>query len=340
MTGRSDERSRPGLAGPGRTGSLRATAYYACALFVVFVVGCGSANEGPESATIRAAVIDGTRETPGRFPDVGAIVEESDAGPPGLVCTAVLIDPSIVVTAAHCFALKVGASLAFVPSSSINDGAARDRIPIEASSLHPEFVVHPSNGDAPIHDVALGLLARAVDGSQAAPFPFAKPVGPTPGQTLLLVGYGPMNDATGPGGVQNEAASIVDRVNESEFTVPASPRPQPCFGDSGGPAYAADGKTLLGLASRAAVESDTSCLDGAIYTRIDAHSAWLESAVAALGPRPEEQGGTCSTGRPGNRRPTAPNAMALLVALAAFAIRRGTVSPSARRVMLESPSTR
>jgi secreted trypsin-like serine protease len=89
--------------------------------------------------------------------------------------------------------------------------------------------------------------------------------------------------------------TAVDAVSSAEFTVPAAPNPQPCFGDSGGPAFAqGDRLYLVGVASRAALDTDDACAQGAVYTRVDVHADWIQaslhdSAHASQRARPESE---------------------------------------------------
>ena len=78
--------------------------------------------------------------------------------------------------------------------------------------------------------------------------------------------------------------TIISDAGPIEFTTGIGTARQPCFGDSGGPAYAVVGarSVLVGVVSRARVAGDTSCSLGSVLTRVDAHREWVDSIVAEV----------------------------------------------------------
>jgi hypothetical protein len=178
-------------------------------------------------------------EPTGTFPAVAGLVILRSDGSVAL-CTATLVTPRVVVTAAHCFLEPPTRVIAaFFP-----DGATEEDYDAVAYTIHPEF-----DADVLAHaDVALVALERSVAG--VTPMPLAA-VKPRPRTRGIIVGFG--QDETGAVGTK-EMGTV--RLKACPRTFPPAgirrgqlaaslcwrPKKQgqdTCQGDSGGPLIAA-----------------------------------------------------------------------------------------------------
>ncbi|MCA9538769.1 MAG: trypsin-like serine protease [Myxococcales bacterium] len=186
---------------------------------LVLLVGC--ATEEATSRWDEATVGDPTdnalhqKLVNGRLtfdrPEIGRLQT-----PDGL-CTATLIRPDVILTAAHCvrFETREGAIGSFVI----------ERGPDERAEFAVEAVVsYASSGPGP-RDLALGRLAKSVPANIARPAALATKM-PAEGDAVTWFGYG-CNDRNRPGqaptGQKQKLAFAFQRSNNS------------CAGDSGGP---------------------------------------------------------------------------------------------------------
>jgi hypothetical protein len=174
-----------------------------------------------------------------------------------LVCTATLIAPRVLLTAAHC--LPDGS-----PAPDVFFGADPAADATRATVLDVER--HPQYDDAThANDLALVLLS-APSTVTPANLPAAAP---EVGLALRLVGFGRTSatDTTPPR--KRSGTSQVDGLTDTELTFAPSPS-QTCEGDSGGPAFATVGgvEALMGVTST----GDPQCTQSARDIRVDAYA--------------------------------------------------------------------
>jgi len=153
-------------------------------------------------------------------PEVGSI----NVG--GGACTATLVGPQLVVTAAHCIDYtsrdRVGTYGQFEVRTGPTDSRFFSITRIASYMRNPGEVIGPD-------DVALLELGEAVPASLATPAPIAR-AAPAPGSGATIYGYG--CQARGGGGrFAKQKLSI--RFGEETANL--------CPGDSGGPTITADG---------------------------------------------------------------------------------------------------
>jgi hypothetical protein len=200
-----------------------------------------------------------------------------------LVCTATLIAPRVILTAAHC--LPDGAMPAVYFGSAPGDGGPQ--LAVAAVRRHPAF-----DAAQLANDVAMALLADAAPaGASPSPLPAAPLDDGALGTTLRLVGFGRTapGDATAPR--KRAGSATLASLTATELGFMPSPS-QTCEGDSGGPAFA----TVAGVEAIVGVTSsgDAACATMARDMRVDAFLAtFIAPFVAATAEGAAAAGDRC-----------------------------------------------
>jgi hypothetical protein len=216
-------------------------------LLLVALGACADPRVSRTAAGITAGVAD--RGDDG----VAALLRDGEP-----VCTATLIAPSVLVTAAHCVDPAIGPTHAFFGVAP-PDG---DLIAVVATEPHPSF--DPIALDDDIAVVLLDVPAAATP----CPLPSAA-LDPLPGRALRLVGFG----ATGAGdsgpAAKRTGSTVIASATERAFRFGPQPS-QTCAGDSGGPGFIISDQgdeVLAGVTSA----GDPDCAERARDTRVDVH---------------------------------------------------------------------
>lgn len=229
-----------------------------------------------DTGTFEQQIIGGETAEPGEFPATGALVR-------GLrfLCTATLIAPDVVVTAAHCLGGDGWGDFGFTLEENLTEGVT-NVVPALITHRHPDF--HKSGnftrigrkndvGVVILEEPILGVPIERLDGDD-------DPVDLASGTELQLCGYGRESWAiAATAGRKRDADVLVDLANNWELQT-IEEDPQPCRGDSGGPVFAETlyGRRLVGIVSRAIGDS-RQCDSGAIYTRVAQYSDWIREAA-------------------------------------------------------------
>jgi hypothetical protein len=224
----------------------------------------------------------------GREPVVGGFLERGLESAGYLVregatsCTAVLIEPDLVLTAGHCV----------VGHHDIEFGwgqvAEHRTVRSVAYAVHPRYIHPPPNGGVTFqgHDVALIRLERPAG---VAP----SPLGSAPPHARVRgVGYGAVAYVAGAGGAlqphgagteRRSLDGLVRGENETELFVRFDPGSSACYGDSGGPLFTMNG-AVVAILSRFTERGRCLPRDRSImgYVRVDAMSAFLREARACM----------------------------------------------------------
>ncbi|HTQ46402.1 MAG TPA: trypsin-like serine protease [Polyangiaceae bacterium] len=224
----------------------------------------GDHRPSEPTASTGEAITNGTTTTG----DLGVAALMDGAA---LRCTATLIAPRVLLTAAHC--LPDGElPTAFFGAAPQGDAGAS--IAVVATRVHPAF--DPSTL---ANDVAMALLAQdAPSGATPWPLPSAPLGSSSVGLSLRLVGFG--QTAAGDSSPPQKRVGTATLASLAATQLVLTPAPsQPCEGDSGGPAFATIGgvEVVVGVTS----SGDAQCSQGGHDTRVDAFTSFISPWVRA-----------------------------------------------------------
>ena len=200
-----------------------------------------------------------------------------------LVCTATLVAPRVLLTAAHCLPDGPAPDAYFGSAPS----AGGTRVAIIAHQRHPAY-------DATLltHDVALALLGQpSPAGASAAALPAAPLDAGAVGLALRLVGFGRTDAADTSAPHKRVGTAMLASLTPTTFDFAPTPS-QTCEGDSGGPAFATVGgvEAIVGVTS----SGDPGCTAMAHDQRVDAYTAaFIAPFLAATADGAADAGARC-----------------------------------------------
>ena len=205
------------------------------------------------------------------YPGVGALMVDGEQ-----FCTATLVRPTVVVTAAHCLeGFGDPSAIAFFLGVDSNDPASGTMVPAKGLYQHPDYDDWELVADIGV--VLLAEPAKDVD-------PIAPRLTPLPseviGQEALFVGYG----VTEKQDVYGQKMSVWISIEELEemWIKYADPSKNTCNGDSGGPALMElDGELqLVGVTSH----GDEECTEWGANTRVDTYAEFVSAFLDGEAP--------------------------------------------------------
>jgi len=260
----------------------RTIARLALVLLVASIARCAPVAPAPDVGTRAAAVYWGEDENGYdgvvRLTIAFSLLE-------GAMCSGTLVSSRVVVTAQHCVVDQDGAQVE--PSAIlVETGPAGTR-----AQYAVEEIRVPDGQSLSGSDFAVVITADEV---AEVPYPYATAWEGRPGDPITLVGYGARED--GSSGRKARGDNEVGYVFDTYFTTTGEPG---CHGDSGGPAFDADG-VLVGVIVNTLggwVGEDT-CLSGVSgLTRVDSFHDIIDGAIEdswVCDGAPQE---TCDDGR-------------------------------------------
>ena len=247
-------------------------------------------------------------------------------------CTAVVIAPTVLVTAAHCVdaANHPGYLYGVFPGE---DASAFPRlVDLEPHLLAvTEVHAHPAyDPRAPFHaDLGVAILAQPIAGVTPIGL-WRAPIASLVGGPARIVGYG--QQVLGqPNAIRRQATTVVAGIDDGDTVRVGDPAHVTCLGDSGGPALVpapGGGELLLGIDSYA---DNGSCDLPAHFRRADVYQSWLDSytgdspQVDAGVTAPDAGDDASDSGGCSTTRSTSPVALFLALALLALRRRRSTI---------------
>jgi V8-like Glu-specific endopeptidase len=200
-------------------------------------------------------------------PEVALIIATGAGPDDGLICSATLIGPKLLLTAAHCvdeFEFPVERfDIYFGTDATINDDPGFVFATTAASAVY-----HPMWNREDLESGNDIAVMHLVDEVPLEPRPLnTTPLGEADvGAPLHLVGWGVTAPASEDSGIKRHVISQVESVQEQLVQV-GNAETSVCSGDSGGPAFLEiDGvEHVAGVASFA----DTDCVMHGFSTRVD-----------------------------------------------------------------------
>jgi hypothetical protein len=263
------------------------------------IIGCGC--EAPRSPVeaVEQPIVAG-------MPDPGdpAIMELlSNKGNLWARCTATLVTPRVLLTAAHCFVETPGFRRAVFPGNDDRNFTEKDLLPLEATAYDPDYRVARQG-----HDFGIVVLASPL------PIPPLRinraPIDKAQGKIIRYVGYGLVNGRDpNSGGLKRTATAPIADV--SSILIAVAPNAHgSCQGDSGGPMLLDDGtgESIIGVTS---FIDNSACIRDTFYQRVDTQLAWVDQQLAkyaANGPAPAGDGGAPDARAPDRADSGAPDA--------------------------------
>ncbi|XXX80665.1 trypsin-like serine protease [Sorangium sp. So ce134] len=247
------------------------------------------------AAAILSACTGGVDDLPPTETDVasGAIIGGTiDEGDPAVAmlrispagegtsdpCTASLIAPQVLLTAAHCVTpdkIKGGTVTAFFGTNV--DGEEGTWVNVVETHYDPEYD-YANNWAG--HDVAVAILEEPVP-IQPLPYNRAPMTEDMVGDPVRLIGFGDDHEIWGVGGVKHHVSTIVNTVTPTLLGLGDEDH-HTCQGDSGGPALMdVNGvPTIVGVTSFGGRQAPSVCTDG-WDSRVDISLDFIDPFVNA-----------------------------------------------------------
>jgi secreted trypsin-like serine protease len=253
------------------------------ALALVTVAACSRAPVASTSASI----IGGTRDS--GDPSVVMLVSYPPDRSTFYTCTASLIAPTVLVTAAHCIdaanhpSYLFGAFFGDDPSVYANLSQLEPHL-APAAAVHP----HPQYSPTAPFTADIGVVVLQAAATPAPLLLRRAPLdGSIVGAAARLVGYG--QTVYGQFNAQKyQAATSVASLPGDDTVVVGDATHRSCVGDSGGPALVVLGgvESIIGVDS---YTNTTGCIEPAHYRRVDAYLTFLDTWAPP--PAPADLGG-------------------------------------------------
>ncbi len=243
---------------------------------VAGIVGCMAENAKTESEQVaesESSIINGV-ETTG-YPNIVALYGKKPGAEKGALCTAEVVSPTVLLTAAHCVApAVVGEGLVYKALLGHNLVDAANPSPkVDVAEVHwdPEFDVQAiTNG----HDIAVAILAQPVN---IKPLKINRASLPSLTKARL-VGYGLNNGQEQTGAGIKRTAEVPVASVDAKFVVTGEWfGTTMCSGDSGGPVLAnINGEdVIIGVNSFGFIQ----CLGTGSSTRVDSYLTFIDQYV-------------------------------------------------------------
>jgi hypothetical protein len=233
------------------------------------LIGCGPVIYPEEHAV---PIIGGTTDS--ADPSVLALFAAQPGANQGSLCTASVIAPTVLLTAAHCVsASEVGEGAQFVGLTGNDlDSDIGSQLAVRATYPNPLWDGNDLQGG---HDQGIVILAAPVT---TPPLPINRRSLSSTGQSVRLIGYGLSDESAQTGaGVKRQVTTSIVGLTSTMIHIGDDSRAT-CEGDSGGPALMMiDGaETIVGTTSYGLVD----CSDGGWDARVDSDLAFIDQYLS------------------------------------------------------------
>ncbi len=247
--------------------------FFACA---ALAMGCSVASTSPDQEEVGATeskIING-EETTG-YPNIIALYGKKPGADKGVLCTASIVSPTVVLTAAHCVdpaTAGEGNVYKILLGHKLTDSSnPSPSIPVSEVHWDPEFSAQDLQGG---HDIAVAILAEP---TTIAPLKINRQALSSL-SNARLVGYGLNNGQEETGAGIKRTAEVPVASIDDKFVVTGSWfGTTMCSGDSGGPVLAnVNGETLIvGVNSFGFIK----CMGTGSSTRVDKYLSFVDRYV-------------------------------------------------------------
>jgi V8-like Glu-specific endopeptidase len=236
------------------------------ALAALAVVVAAFATASP-AAAITNGTLDGDQH-----PSVGGLVSPTQySDGTWIYCSATLVAPTVVLTAAHCGEEGEGVTVTFDTAYVAGDK-------VYQGTFHADPAYPGNQSDA--HDIAVVVLDKAVKDIMPSSLPEAGSLSNLPkDQLITAVGYGAYEVTNSPGGhqylyndVRMVATGTLNSTNATWLRVsmnPAIGNGGTCYGDSGGPNFLGTSDVIAAIT----ITGDAICRSTNVDYRLDTQSA-------------------------------------------------------------------
>jgi secreted trypsin-like serine protease len=211
-------------------------------------------------------------------------------------CTAVLVAPDVLITAAHCVDAKKhpGHTFGIFPGP---DATAFDNAKLIAPLLMKarEVRAHPDYNQVPPFHADIGVVVLeeplAIKPLPLNREPLTKSI---EGEAARIIGYG-QTVYGNYNAVKHAATTVVASLDESDTVVVGDSEHRSCVGDSGGPALVEMNgvETIIGVDS---YTDTTGCVEPAHFQRTDVYADFIDLYAPPPAPGMDGSGTTAGEG--------------------------------------------